>query len=196
MLGEKLVWIEWFVCALHLPPFATFELAINNLDYIVAYRGETIVCLFNTLRVYLVWRILAEWVLSYLPKRHTVSLFASVKLGKTFALKKLLNGWHSITCIIVLWGLSILFLAYWLRCAEVTSCLFKSATHPSCLSVKPPLLLPPPWPQLIALSIDSRRCHKSLESLLPTQILYSKHSAVSRESRGREAEQTQKTPEP
>jgi hypothetical protein len=131
--GNALFWVEFILCGLHLPPGATFELPINNLDYVVVYRGETLFCLVNTLRVYLIARVIADSVLAKLPRRHTVSMFVGVTISKKFAFKKLLNGWTSIAYIGLFYSFILIFLAYWYRAAETTSCLLTTiSTHPNC----------------------------------------------------------------
>ena len=77
------------------------------------FRAETIFCLVNTLRVYLLWRALRDSLVISMPKRHTVSRFTSVPFGSYFAFKRFLNGWGSLTFIMSLWLLLIVMSAYW-----------------------------------------------------------------------------------
>ncbi len=45
------MWVEMVVCGLHLPPLVTFEFGSMQLDNYVMYRGESVLCFVNTLRL-------------------------------------------------------------------------------------------------------------------------------------------------
>eukprot|EP00961_Rhodomonas_salina_P169062 2278024-Rhodomonas_salina.3 len=75
ILHSKFFWGEVLICAAHLPPGCTFEAGVQVMGNFVLYRGELMDLLVETLRLYLVARVLWQWVLSDLPKLHAVSLF-------------------------------------------------------------------------------------------------------------------------
>jgi hypothetical protein len=50
---------------------------------------------FNMLRMYLLWRVCRDWMVSDLPKRVTIAGFQKIEIGSTFAIKRMLNSWCS-----------------------------------------------------------------------------------------------------
>uniref|UniRef100_A0A7S0WHU2 Potassium channel domain-containing protein n=1 Tax=Hemiselmis tepida TaxID=464990 RepID=A0A7S0WHU2_9CRYP len=128
-------WIETLLCLCHNPPYFTFEFDITNLDNTIVYRSETLLCILNTLRCYLLWRVLTDQILDTLPRRHTVAMFASVKLGKEFAFKLMLNGWGAIWYIAGAWCFFVVLLGYWFRMFEISACgpEFAQTGNPACL---------------------------------------------------------------
>ena len=90
----------------------------------VAYEIETIMASINCLRIYLVWRTVADWMLSDLPKRHTLAGFANLSLDSTFVIKRMLHSWKSMYYLMVVWVICLMFFAYLFRAAELSACLF------------------------------------------------------------------------
>ena len=72
VVTETVFLLEMLVVFPHLPPGCTFEFGAKNMGNFVLYRGEMIACLWNTLRTYLLWRVIKHRVLDQYPKRHTV----------------------------------------------------------------------------------------------------------------------------
>jgi hypothetical protein len=114
--------LQVITCLVHNPPNYTFVFPMKNLENLVVYRSETIFCMYNTLRCYLLWPVLTERVLSNLPRRHTVAMFASVHLGKGFAFKLMLHGWNAIWYIAGFWMFFMLLFGYWFRAFEISAC--------------------------------------------------------------------------
>jgi len=128
-------WIEICLCLCHNPPYYSFEFDITNLDNTIVYRSETLLCIVNTLRCYLLWRVITDHILDTLPRRHTVAMFASVKLGKEFAFKLMLNGWGAIWYIAGAWCFFVVLLGYWFRMFEISACgqeEFYQTGNPAC----------------------------------------------------------------
>lgn len=120
------LWIEVFVCVVHLPPLISFAWETNSMGNIIVYQAETIFCIANSCRLYLFWRVIRFRVLKRLPKRHTVARCTSVRFNNLFALKILLNGDAGVQSIGIIWCLGVFIMAYWYRSAELTSCQFAS----------------------------------------------------------------------
>ncbi len=78
-MSQPGLWVEVLVCALHLPPFVTFEFGTTNLTNFILYRAETLFCALNLCRVYLPFRVIIIWMLSDLPRRYTVAAMANVE---------------------------------------------------------------------------------------------------------------------
>lgn len=124
-------WAELITCLAHLPPGVSFEWGNLQLDNYVVYRGETILALCNTLRMYLLLRVLKNYVLSDLPKQQTISSYTGIKIGYRFAIKRGVN----VGSIGVSWVVSLLFLALWFRSAERSACLIypTGSSHQGCV---------------------------------------------------------------
>jgi hypothetical protein len=45
------------------------------------------------LRLYLFWRVVRDWMIHDLPKRCTLAGFQRLRIGSTFAVKRMLNSW-------------------------------------------------------------------------------------------------------
>jgi len=119
---RRAVWAELFVCLVHLPPFMTFEIGVVNHANFVLYRAETLFCLWNILRIYLMMRVLRSWSLSGFRKLYTVSSVCRVELDYRFAIKYVLTGNQAEKAIAVIWGTGILIFGYWIRASEATAC--------------------------------------------------------------------------
>jgi len=51
-------WVEIILMAVHLPPYTSFLWLTDNMGAPHVYRGETIMCLLNTLRIYPMMRVI------------------------------------------------------------------------------------------------------------------------------------------
>ncbi|EKX47702.1 hypothetical protein GUITHDRAFT_106691 [Guillardia theta CCMP2712] len=105
-------WAELVVCGLHLPPMTTFELGVWNWNNFILYRGETILAVINTFRLYLLWPVLKDQVLQSLPKRHTISSFTNIPMGSSFVVKKVIRSKFSLLFITILWLISVFLFAF------------------------------------------------------------------------------------
>eukprot|EP00293_Proteomonas_sulcata_P009046 CAMPEP_0184305260 /NCGR_PEP_ID=MMETSP1049-20130417/14575_1 /TAXON_ID=77928 /ORGANISM="Proteomonas sulcata, Strain CCMP704" /LENGTH=569 /DNA_ID=CAMNT_0026617277 /DNA_START=26 /DNA_END=1735 /DNA_ORIENTATION=+ len=132
VLSSRWLWVEIFFCSLHLPPFCTFEMEANAFENFLLYRAETVFTFLNTLRLYVLWRVFRDWILSDLPATHSISLISEVHLGSRFAFKRILNGPHAGAYIACFWASMTLLMGYWFRSAELQACFFSSAKHPGC----------------------------------------------------------------
>lgn len=112
-------WDPQAVVVVHVPPFVTFEMGTTSLQNFSLYRAETIACTCNLARIYLLWRVIREWAVSDLPKRHTVAAFASIRIGSIFAIKRLLNSWYALWYLASAWFVLVMMLG-----CEPTSLLF------------------------------------------------------------------------
>lgn len=124
--------LEWLIILPHLPPYCTFEFGATSMGNDVVYRGETLMCLLNSLRLYLLWRSIKYFVLSPYPKRHTVSMYTSAKLQSSFALKVMFDGWFAATYVSTFWACLLVYLGYLFRSAEATACLWEHTEHHLC----------------------------------------------------------------
>jgi len=111
------------VVGVHLPPFCTFEWYYETRSNIVTHRGETVACLFNCFRVYLVARSINGVLQSRLHKRQAISKLAKVDMGWGFSVKMVLNSWSAFVWIAAIWMALIMLFSYWFRSAEITGCL-------------------------------------------------------------------------
>jgi hypothetical protein len=69
-------WSEVVIVGCHCPPWYTDEFATTTYSNIIVYRVETIACLINTCRFYLVWRYVREFMFLGLKTRHTIQNFS------------------------------------------------------------------------------------------------------------------------
>jgi hypothetical protein len=60
---RKTLWLELFIVAVHCPPGLEMGIGSRFLQNFVAYRIETVMCCWNMLRAYLVWRAVEDWML-------------------------------------------------------------------------------------------------------------------------------------
>lgn len=133
VLSKPWFWVEVCVCGVHLPPFTTFEAGTYTYGSFCLYRGETLLCLINTLRVYLFWRVMRDNVLSKIPKRITIQQITGIKLNSIYVLKRLTNDWMSVFYLCVTWVGVVVILGYWYRSVEITACLLGEwAQDPRC----------------------------------------------------------------
>jgi hypothetical protein len=98
----------------------------------IVHRGESLFSLWNSLRFYLVWRVIKYSVFHVFPKRHTVSRFWSIKLQSQYAFKHLLNSWMSVVYIALTWLFWICLSAYWYRAFELTACNLETTLSEVC----------------------------------------------------------------
>ena len=132
-LMNRRFWCEALVSCVHLVPFWTFELVMYNWTNIVMYRAETLGAVFNTLRIYLVWPVIRDQILSSLPKRTSISAFTKTPMGSAFAAKVIMNNTAaSMLFIGSCWAVTYILTGYWFRAAEISACLLPSAKHPLC----------------------------------------------------------------
>lgn len=68
ILSKPMFWLELIVMAVHLPPYTSFLWLTDNMGAPHMYRGETVMCLINTLRVYPILRVIR--CVSRLPNTH------------------------------------------------------------------------------------------------------------------------------
>jgi len=129
-------WAEVVIVGCHCPPWYTDEFATTTYSNIIVYRVETIACLINTCRFYLVWRYVRDFMFLGLKSRHTIQNFTGIKFGSRIVMKFLMNGWSSTLIILIIWGICILILGYWMRAAEMTACYLKTTVHPACQEVR------------------------------------------------------------
>lgn len=128
-LFEVALWVEIVVCVPHLPPSCTFTIKVSNFGNFLLYRAEQMGVCYGMLRIYLLWRLVKRWALADLPSKSAVSLITNVRLGSSFALKRMLNGLSSTMFLILLWLISCGLIAYLYRAAEMTACQFASTHH-------------------------------------------------------------------
>jgi hypothetical protein len=137
VLSKRSVWIEMVLVGVHSPPWFDYSFSVSNMGNIIVYRLETILCCFNFLRVYCIWRAFEDWLLSDIPERYTLAGFSGVKFGTAFAIKRHLHHWMGMIYVILVWFFSILWCGYLYRAAEMTACQFPQIEggvplHPSC----------------------------------------------------------------
>jgi hypothetical protein len=58
ILRSPTFWVEIILMAVHLPPYTSFLWLTDNMGAPHVYRGETIMCLLNTLRIYPMMRVI------------------------------------------------------------------------------------------------------------------------------------------
>ena len=90
----------------------------------MVYRIETVFSSLNLLRIYLLWRAFADYMLADLPKRHTLAGFSRVKLGTAFIMKRMMNSWYAFFYMAFGYTLACFLFGYWYRNAELTACQF------------------------------------------------------------------------
>lgn len=77
---SRLFLIEAVAMGLHLPPFCTFIMESETMGDTHLYRGETVLCLINTLRLYSVFRVI-RCIYAYIciiPPQHNLEMFGVV----------------------------------------------------------------------------------------------------------------------
>ena len=129
--------MELIIVGAHCPPNMEYQYGSLIMGNFMVYRIETVFSCLNLLRIYLIWRVVAHWMLSDLPKRHTLAGFKRVKLGSPFILKRMLNSWASFVYITIMWCVTVFIFGYWYRSAELTACQFPplrnaGPLHPGC----------------------------------------------------------------
>jgi len=125
-------WIEVALCLPCLPPFCTFELVVANFENLLMYRAETLFCVYNSFRIYLIWPVVRDRFLTALPRRYTIASFTHTSMNSAFAFKCIMNGPMAILYVGFFWILSIFVAGYWYRAAEVSACLFNTTVSPEC----------------------------------------------------------------
>jgi hypothetical protein len=126
-------WVEFIICAVHVPPFMTSEVGGLNMENMVVYRIETMGCVWNMFRFYLLWWAFVHFMVHDLPMRHTVGSYSNVKFESLFALKRSLNTWYSFLYLSVGWAVLIVLLGYTYMSAEASSCLLPGSKNQLCL---------------------------------------------------------------
>ena len=118
------LWIEILLISIHNPPFYTDDYAVSDMGRVNIYvmRSETMMASFNMLRLYLLWRVIRDWMVSDLPKRRSLAGFQKLNIGSAFAIKRMLNSWYSLVYLTAIWFCLLFLLAYWFRAVEVTAC--------------------------------------------------------------------------
>lgn len=130
--SRNMLILETFVVGLHLPPGCTFEFGTTTLQNYVVYRAETLFCLWNTLRLYLLWRLVRDRALNSIPQLFTIAHYTEVRLGSSYVTKRLLKSWASIFYLATVWAGLILLFAYWFRSMENTACLIETTKDSHC----------------------------------------------------------------
>ena len=124
-ISRKAFWLEFVIAIVHCPPRLEHGFGFTFMKNYVAYRIETVLCCFNMLRFYLVWRAVVSAMLSDLPKqRATLAGLSNVNLGSTFVIKRMLNSYLGFMYLCTLWALSMVWFGYWYRAAESSACQF------------------------------------------------------------------------
>jgi len=125
-------WVEVIICGVHVPPGVTSEVGGLNMDNFVVYRIETMGCVWNMFRFYLLWWSFVEFMVYDLPMRHTVAAFANVKFESVFAMKRALNSWWAFFYISIGGSTLIILLGYIFMASEASSCLLPGTKHKGC----------------------------------------------------------------
>ena len=122
---NPVLWLEFGVISVHCPPFFEYSYGTTIQGNYQVYEVETVFACLNLLRLYLVWRVVHDYMLSDLPKRETLAGFNHCKLGTSFVIKRMMHSaTSSISFVLCLWISAIMWFAYWYRSAELTACLF------------------------------------------------------------------------
>ena len=133
--GSAWFWFEVAICILHIPPISgTWEFSSTFMSNVVVYRLETIGCAATMMRVYLVWRVIAYYVLKDLPSKHNIAGYAGIQFDSTFVVKWMLNSWHAVFYISMGWFGVLIVASYIYRLAEhMHSCLIRFSHHEACV---------------------------------------------------------------
>jgi hypothetical protein len=156
VLSDPVFYLEIFIVGVHCPPGLAYQYGTLLMGNFMVYRIETVFACLNLVRVYLVWRAFADFMLSDLPKRHTLAGFNRVNLGAPFILKRMLHSWAAFFYISILWILTIFVFGYWYRSAELTACQYPpmpkflgsnitTTLHPGCVTGMQGTLAMPIW---------------------------------------------------
>jgi hypothetical protein len=123
LLSMKL-WAELIVIAVHNPPFYTSSTSMSDMGSknIYVMQSETLMASFNMFRLYLLWRVIRNWMVEDLPKRCTLAGFQRFTIGSGFAVKRMLHSWLAVFYLGGMWFGFLFLLAYWFRAVEVTAC--------------------------------------------------------------------------
>jgi len=124
ILSNPLFYLECLLCGIHCPPGLDYQYASETLGNFVVYRIETVFSSLNLLRIYLLWRAFADYMLADLPKRHTLAGFSRIKLGTAFIMKRMMNSWYAFFYMAFGYTLACFLFGYWYRNAELTACQF------------------------------------------------------------------------
>lgn len=115
--------MELLILAIHNPPFLSRSFIMEDMGpNIYVLRSETMMASFNMVRLYLIWRVIRDWMVDDLPKRFTLAGFQRLKIGTSFAIKRMLNSWYAIVYLALAWFAILFLLAYWFRAVEITAC--------------------------------------------------------------------------
>jgi hypothetical protein len=114
--------IEAFVLGMHLPPFCTYEAAINTMPNILVYRGETLMSIVGLMKQYTFAPILRELILRDYQQRHVVSRMTGVDIGMLFAFKRVVNRVTASRDIGLLFLWLVVGCGYAYQCVETSAC--------------------------------------------------------------------------
>lgn len=122
-LSDHKLWAELILVSIHNPPFYSSSFAMSDMraniyvmrsevclygvllassllvwndlkiPALTMHNAQTMMASFNMLRLYLLWRVIRDWMVSDLPKRCTLAGFQKLKIGSAFAVKRMLNSW-------------------------------------------------------------------------------------------------------
>ena len=125
-------WLELAVCLPCLPPGCTFEYVSQDWSNTIMYRAETLSCVYNSFRVYLLWPVLRDHFLSAFPRRYTIASFTHTRMDSAFAFKCIMQGPSAIMYTGFFWIIGVFLTGYWFRAAEVTACFFNTTVSAEC----------------------------------------------------------------
>jgi len=123
---------EVAVCIAHVPPGVTGQVSFMTFANVIVYSYEMLGACWNLLRIYLLWRPFQRWMVSDIPNRQNIAGIVNIKFESLFVIKRMVNSWNAFAYVAGAWTVTILFLGYLLRSAEVTTCQFEFSTHPDC----------------------------------------------------------------
>jgi len=123
---NRWLWCELLICAPHSPPFVTFEFPISNRTHFILHRSETLLSIISMSRSYLLFRVIRDILLMWLPKRRAIEMIHTVELQSQFVLKIFFQGILGFFNSIVVGSFSACVLAYAMRGAEASACFFGS----------------------------------------------------------------------
>jgi hypothetical protein len=98
-------------------------LRVHLSAFLSIYYPQAISSSLNMLRFYLLWRVVRDWQLNDLPKRHTLMGFQHFNMGTSFAVKRMLRSVYSLLILLTIWTALLCCLAYWYRAVEISACL-------------------------------------------------------------------------
>lgn len=117
-------WVELLISLVHLPPCCSFWFGYGNSDgkKYSSINAENIFNIAVVAKMYQLWPVLREICYMDLPKRHFIARMTKVKLGSTFALKRLLNSQYAVVIVAIAWIYIVVVLSLLYRNFELTAC--------------------------------------------------------------------------